>query len=122
MEQTFYKGGGGQEMERGRPIELPCFVGSLNSLRGGEDLVLVELLVPNNGTAAWVNKHHLTIVRQPAWGDTLRALLRSTFVAEDEEDYTVEIIDRSRARQVQIPKSWLQRELSNYSACEEASG
>ena len=108
-------------MERGQVLELPCLVGSLSSLRGGEDLVLVKLLVPNNGTAAWVNKRHVTILEQPAWGGALRAFLRSTLVDESDKSYIVQIIDRSRARQMQIPKSWLQRELSNYEACEEAS-
>lgn len=107
-------------MERGHPIELPCLVGSLSSLRGGEDLVLVKLLVPNNGTAAWVNKENVTILKQPAWGGALRALLRSTFVHQTPEAYIVEIIDRSRPREIQIPKAWLKRELSNYTSGEEA--
>jgi len=108
-------------MERGQVLELPCLVGSLSSLRGGEDLVLVKLLVPNNGTAAWVNKQDLTIVRQPAWGGVLRALLRSTFVSQDNKSYTVEIIDRSRPRQIGIPKVWLKRELSKYTHPGEAT-
>jgi len=104
-------------MERGQVLELPCVVGSLNSLRGGEDLVLVKILVPNNGTAAWVNKRHVTILEQPAWGGALRAFLRSTLVDETDKSYIVQIMDRSRPRQIKIPKAWLNREQSNYRSC-----
>ncbi len=106
-------------MERGQVLGLPCLVGSLRSLGGGEDLVLVKLLVPNNGTAAWVNKRDVTIVEQPAWGGALRALVKSTFIDQTAETYIAEIIDRSRPRQIEIPKAWLKRELSNYRSREE---
>ena len=98
-------------MEPGKDFQLPCLVGSLNSLRNGEDLLLVKLLVPNNGTAAWVSKHDVTILQQPAArGGALRALLRSTIIDEDHEGYLVEIIDRDHPHRVQVPKAWLARQ------------
>jgi hypothetical protein len=97
-------------MEPGKDFQLPCLVGSLNSLRSGRDLLLVKLLVPNNGTAAWVNKGDVTILEQSAaQGGALRALLRSTVVEEDDENYLVEIIDRDHPHRIQVPKAWLSR-------------
>lgn len=111
MERLFYKQGEGGEVDRGRVLELPCVLGSLSSLRGGEGLILVKLLVPNNGTAAWVSKQDVTILAQSAaGGGALRALVKSTVIDEDEKAYVVEIVDRNHPRRIQVPKVWLKRE------------
>lgn len=95
-------------MERRKVVELPCLVGSLNSLGRGDDLLLVKLLVPDNGTAAWVDKGDVTIVRQPAsGGGALRALVTSTVIDEDRDTYLVEIVDRNYPRRLRVPKTWL---------------
>jgi hypothetical protein len=95
-----------------RFVPLPCVVGSLNSLRQGEELVLVKLLLPHNGRAAWVSKHDVTILEQSAeLKGSLKALLRSTFIDENDEAYVVEITDGDHPHRMQVPKVWLSREL-----------
>lgn len=99
-------------METREDIQLPCLVGSLNSLRSAEDLMLVKLLVPSNGTAAWVSKGEVTILRQSAAEPgALRALLRSKVVGQDSDALTVEITDRSHTRRLQVPRAWLKTQL-----------
>jgi len=95
----------------GDRLELPCTIRSLNSLGKGVGQTLISLLLPGNGIAVWPSTEDVTILKQSAAAGELKATLRARIVDETDEDYTAEIIDREKPRQIDVPKSWLQKEL-----------
>ena len=112
---------GGPERRESIPentLELPCFIGSLSALRKGNRLLLVNLLIPPNGIAAWVDKEDVRIIEQSTQNDPLKAFLKSNIVSEEEETYYVDIEDRDHPRRIAVPKKWLAKKTVIFQADE----
>lgn len=90
-------------------LEIPCYIGSYSALRKGNQLLLVNLLIPHNGIAAWVDKEGVTIVEQSTQTAPLKAFLKSNIVSEDEQAFFVDIVDRDKEERIKVPKDWLKR-------------